>query len=341
MQIEAIYMRRLHSMIKRLFAFASVLIIMICFGSCVSSQSSGKTKTVIKMATAFKQGHILSDASRKFKETVEVESKGSILVDLVEGVGKEEDINIECSKGIVDIQFTGGYPLEIFAPKYFFFNAPYVIKDYDHFLRVWNGELGKKAKDQVLKDGNMVFLGTAFRGLRQTTSKKPIKGPADIQGLKLRLPVVKTWLAVWKAVGAEPVPIPLTELYQSLKDGKADASEGDLPQIDSFKLSEVQSHLSITNHLVAIGWATYNSKAFEKLSDQDKKIVQNAMTKACDWATEKTKTNEGVLLAKLKTAGMTIITPDADAIRVKAKPAVEDLFKTEWPVTTWKEVLAQ
>jgi TRAP-type transport system periplasmic protein len=328
-------------MIKKCFVLASVMFISVCFGSCASSQENGKAKTVIKMSTAFKQGHILSDASRKFKEIVESESKGSIRVDLVEGVAKEEDINIDCSKGLVDMQFTGGYPLEIFAPKYFFFNAPYVIKDYDHFLRVWNGELGKKAQEQVLKDGNMVFLGTAFRGLRQTTSKKPIKGPKDIQGLKLRLPVVKTWLAVWKAVGAEPVPIPLTELYQSLKDGKADASEGDLPQIDSFKLSEVQSYLSITNHLVAIGWATYNSKAFEKLSEQDKKIVQDAMTKACDWATEKTKTNDGALLEKLKAAGMKVIIPDADAIRAKAKPAVEELFKTEWPVTTWKEVLAQ
>ncbi len=173
------------------------------------------------------------------------------------------------------MQLTDGQPLEVFSPQYFFFNAPYVIKDYDHFVRVWNG---------------------------------PILGPDDLAGLKLRLPVVPTWVAVWKELGAEPVPITLLDLYQALKDGRAEASEGDLPQIVSFA---------------------------------DRKLVTDAMGKACEWATAQTETNENNLLAQLKAAGMTVSTPDAAAIRAKAKPAVEQLFKTAWPVTTWPEVLAQ
>ena len=76
--------------------------------------------------------------------------------------------------------------------------------------------------------------------------------------MKLRLPPIPTWMAVWKAMDASPVPLPLTELYSGLKSGKADASEGDLPQISSFKLDEVQTHLIITNHLVQTGGMLIN-----------------------------------------------------------------------------------
>ncbi len=318
--------------------FALCFVLLFAFGSLSAAAAD---QTVLKVATPFKPGHILADAGEKFKAIVETDSKGRIAVQLIVAQASEEDVNIQCSKGTVDIQLTGGRPLEVFSPQYFFFNAPYVIKDYEHFVRVWNGPLGQKAKDQIVKNGSMVSMGTVFRGLRQTTSNSPLLRPDDLVGLKLRLPVVPTWIAVWKELGTEPVPITLPDLYQALKDGRAEASEGDLPQIVSFKLHEVQSDLSITNHLVAVGWVMMNKTASDKLSPADRKLVMDSMAKACEWATAKTKTNENNLLAQLKAAGMTISTPDAAAIRAKAKPAVEQLFKTAWPVTTWQEVLAQ
>ncbi len=160
-------------------------------------------------------------------------------------------------------------------------------------------------------------------------------------GLKLRLPVVQTWIAVWQSLGTQPVPVPLTELYQALKDGRAEASEGHLPQVVSFKLSEVQSHLSITNHLVAIGWVMMNGDSYKQLSSSDRSRVMSVMGKACEWATQKIKTGEGELLAQLESQGMTVTAPDAAAIREKAKPAIAELFRTAWPVTTWEEVLKQ
>jgi len=145
---------------------------------------------VLRVASPFKPGHILADAGERFKQLIEQESDGRLSVLLIAGAASEEDVNIQCSEGVVDIQLTGGEPLEVFSPQYFFFNAPYIIKDYEHFLRVWDGPIGKKAKDQVLAGGHMASLGTVFRGLRQTTSNKPLAGPADLVGLKLRLPGV-------------------------------------------------------------------------------------------------------------------------------------------------------
>lgn len=319
------------------FVFLSLFLVFctVCFAQ------DNREQVVIRAASPFMEGHILVDAAQKFKSIVEAETGGRITVQVIAGEASEEEVNLQCSRGDVDVQLTGGRPLEVFSPEYFFFNAPYVIKDYDHFLRVWDGPLGRKAKDLVLASGSMVDMGTVYRGLRQTTSVKPISSPDDLAGLKLRLPVVQTWIAVWRSLGVEPVPVPLPELYQALKDGRAEASEGDLPQIVSFKLAEVQNQLSITNHLVAIGWVMMNKEFHDRLSPADRQLVTGALNEACVWATEKTKTGENELLEQLKAAGMIVTVPDAAAIREKAKPAVEELFRTAWPVTTWAEVLAQ
>ncbi len=325
--------------VKSIF-FLSLMVFM-CILLMRMGEAVAAEKTTIRLASPFKTGHILCDAGEKFKAIVEKESSGSIEVQVQPGVGSEEEINIWCSQGRVEMQATGGQPLEVSAPQYFFFNAPYVMKDFDHFMKVWNGPLGKKAREQVEKNGNQMYVGIVYRGLRQTTSKKPVYTPADVYGLKLRLPTVKTWIAVWKEIGADPVPIPLPDLYKSLKDGKADASEGDLTQIASFKLNEVQSYLTITNHLVQTGGVLINKTFFDKMAKADQTLILKAAKEASDWANDKIKQGENMLFVDLQRKGMQVVIPDAESFREKAKPAVEDLFKKEWPVTTWAEVLAQ
>jgi len=298
-------------------------------------------KITIRVGSPFKAGHILVDAGEKFKELIEKDSGGRIAVEIQAGVNSEEEINDLCSQGKIEMQSNGHRALEVFAPKYFFFNAPYVMKDLDHFMRVWDSNLGKKARDLVEKNGNNLFLGIVYRGLRQMTSKIPIYTPADVYQLKLRLPTVKTWIAVWKELGAEPVPIPLPDLYKSLKDGRADASEGDLTQIASFKLDQVQNYLTITNHLVQTGGVLINKSFFNKLSKKDKALVQKSAKAAIAWANDKLKRGENALFLDLQRKGMQVILPDAESFRQTARPAVEELFRTEWPVTTWAEVLSK
>jgi TRAP-type transport system periplasmic protein len=322
----------------RKMGFLISAVIILSLGAAYTAFGQEK---VIRVGSPFKAGHILVDAAEKFKELIEKESGGKFKVEVQAGVASEEDINDWNSQGKIEMQSNGHRALELFAPRYFFFNAPYVMKDLNHFMRVWNGSLGEKAREEVESKGNVKMLEIVYRGLRQTTSKIPLYTPADAYNLKLRLPTVKTWIAVWKEMGADPVPIPLPELYKSLKEGKADSSEGDLPQISSFKLNEVQTYLVITNHLVQTGNMSINKKFFDGLSPEEQKLVLKSARAAADWANNKMKDGESRLLVDLQRKGMQVIIPDADSFREKGKPAVEQLFKSEWPVTTWAEVLAQ
>jgi TRAP-type C4-dicarboxylate transport system substrate-binding protein len=295
----------------------------------------------IRVGSPFKPGHILVDAAEKFKTLVEQRSSGRITVAIDAGTKTEIDINKMTSAGTLEMQSNGTNYLELYAPRYYFFTGPYVMKDFDHFTRVWNGRLGQEARAEMEKDGNLKYLGTIYRGQRWMTANRPLYTPADVYKLKLRLPPIPSWMAVWKALDTDPVALPLTELYSGLKSGKAEASEGDLPQVASFKLDEVQSYLVMTNHLVQVGGMLINKPFFDRLPKNDQDLIVAAADEACNWANERMKTGENAYLLDLQRKGMKIVIPDAELFRAKARPAVEELFKTQWNVTTWEKVLAQ
>ncbi|MGD0265472.1 MAG: TRAP transporter substrate-binding protein [Candidatus Methylomirabilota bacterium] len=315
---------------------ALALAFVVCPGTLPSATAQGKT--VIRVGSPFKPGSIMVDAAEKFKELVTQGSGGRIEVQIDAGNASEEQITEWNGSGKIEMQSNG----TMFLPsQYSFFSGPYVMKDFEHYMRVWDGRLGQEARTQMEQKGNLKYLETVYRGLRQMTTKKPVYTPADVDGLKLRLPNIATWIAVWKAMGADPIGVPLPELYNALKTGKAEASEGDLPQISSFKLDEVQTHLIVTNHLVQTGGMLINKPFFDKLSKADQDLIVKAGKEAETWANNKIKTGKAAILVDLQRKGMQVVIPDAESFRVKAKAAVEDLFQKEWPVTTWQEVLAQ
>jgi TRAP-type C4-dicarboxylate transport system substrate-binding protein len=326
---------------KPLIAVLAALALAGCAAQQAGAPAAGGEKVTIRIGSPFKPGHILVDAADKFKQIVETGSGGRIAVAIDAGTKTEIDINKLNSAGSLEMQSNGTNYLELYAPRYYFFTGPYVMKDFDHFNRVWNGKLGQQARAEMEKNGNLKYLGTIYRGQRWTTAKKPIYTPADVYGLKLRLPPIPSWMAVWKALDAAPVALSLPELYPGLKSGKAEASEGDLPQVSSFKLDEVQSHLVMTNHLVQVGGMLIHKGFFDKLQKADQDLIVKAGKEACDWANERMKSGEKEYLLNLQRKGMQVVVPDAEAFRAKAKPAVEELFKTQWSATTWAEVLAQ
>lgn len=320
----------------------SLLVMMLILGGCAEKTQTaapGAGKTVIRIASPFKAGHILVDAAQKCKELVGQRSGGRLDVQIDAGTKSEEVINKANRTGEIEMQSNGTMFLQDYAPPYYFFTGPYVMKDFEHYMRAWNGKLGQAARAQLEKN-DLKYLATIYRGLRQMTTKKPVYTPADVYGLKLRLPNVPTWLTVWKAMDANPIAVPLPELYASLKTGRAESSEGDLPQIASFKLDEVQTHLIITNHLVQTGGILIHKPFFDKLPKADQDLIVQAAKETEEWANNKIKSGEAAILVNLQRKGMQVVIPDAESFRAKAKPAVEELFKKDWNVTTWQEVLA-
>ena len=299
----------------------------------------------IRVATPFAPGQILAVTADKFKEILEQKYPGQFQVTVAKSVLNEQAIdpamqNCDPAQRVADIAVTGGQPIADWAPAYGFVNGPYVLKDFSHFQAVWRSDLGVAAADLIKTNGNVVVLEPVYRGFRQFTSNKPIHGPADFVGLKLRLPAIPDWVAVWSSLGATIVQVPLNSLYDALKSGRAEASEGDLTQITSLKLYQVQTDLTLTSHLVGFGLPLANACFLQnELNEGQRQKVLHAMEDASDFATKTIIADEPSLIAQLQAAGMTVVTPDAASIRAAAKPAIDHLFATEWTVTTWAAVL--
>jgi len=193
--------------------FIFSIMALVCFLFACAEMTPTVTpekKTTIRIGSPFKSGTIVVDAAEKFKGLVEKGSGGRIEVTIDAGTKAEIEINKMNRAGELEMQSNGTNFLELYAPPYYFFTAPYVMKDFDHYMRTWNGKLGQQARAQLEKN-DLKYLATIYRGLRQMTTNKPVYTPADVYKMKLRLPPIPTWMAVWKAMGTDPVGVPLPE----------------------------------------------------------------------------------------------------------------------------------
>ena len=157
--------------------------LLVAWGTAVAAEKT------IRIGSPFKSGTIVVDAAEKFKDIVEKGSGGRIEVKIDAGAKTEIEINKMNRAGELEMQSNGTNFLEIYAPPYYFFTNPYVMKDFDHYMRAWNGKLGGEARAQLEKN-DLKYLATLYRGLRQMTTRTPVYTPADVYKMKLRLPPI-------------------------------------------------------------------------------------------------------------------------------------------------------
>jgi TRAP-type C4-dicarboxylate transport system substrate-binding protein len=299
-------------------------------------------KTIIRIGTTYEPGSIEVRVAEKFKELIH-KADPDVEVQLFVGgaVGSEEEVTESVKVGGLEAQVGGGIPIKMYALPYQFFDGLYVLKDWEHYKRVHNNSpLGKKMQALVEEKGNATHLGIYYRGMRQLMhAKKPIYKPEDMKGVKFRIPMIPTWVTIWKETGALPVPVPFSEVFMALQTGVADACEMDLPSFFGHRLYEVQKYLMMTNHMVQVGRFTMNVKFLNGLPKAKADLVRKMATEACQHGVDYMMQNEQKFVNDLVAKGMIQVQPDVAAFRTKVKPAIDGLFKTTWNVATWDEIL--
>lgn len=328
---------------KRISGTIACIIVLLIFSLNAFSQVEEIEKLEIKLGSAYEIEHSQVQVANKFKELVEERSNGRIVVHVFPGasLGGEEALNEAISIGGIDMHSGGNNSITQFANDYLFIATPFVIEDWDHLGRVWYGPIGQEIKDTVRKNGNIEFIGSFMRGQRHFTSNKPIVVPEDVRGLKLRLPNVDTWIAAWEQLGAYPVPIAMHELYMALATGTVDASEGDLSQIWSLKLHEVQNCVSLTAHHIDFGHLMINAQLFNKLNEKTQQLIRQAGEDAAEYGNKLVIEFEQDLIEKLKKEGVTVVETDSIAFKLAARPAIEKFFETRWTKITAEDLYSQ
>jgi tripartite ATP-independent transporter DctP family solute receptor len=264
-----------------------------------------------------------------FKKEVEEKTQGRVKVDIFPNaqLGDEGTMVAGLKIGSVDAVFTSTAPVSEFVQEIDILNLPFLFKDIDHSLRVANGPVGDalKAKIDPLVSG--VVAGWGSIGERDMwNSKHPIKTLADLKGLKMRTQQSAIQKDTYAALGAQPTPMPFSELFTALQTGVVDGADNGPIDILSEKFYEVTKYLTLTQHFIVLVPMLVSDKALAKLTPEDKAVVLAAAKESTRvMSDEAKKQNEGAI-DKLKGQGLEVFTL-SDADRKAFVDAVQDVYK--------------
>lgn len=258
-------------------------------------------------------------------------------------LGKETDINEGLSLGTVDIIYTGNQFAGRTHPPVSIGGYPYVFRSVDHWKSYLKSDLFQElaAGFQKASGGHKIVWATYY-GQRHATSKKPLKTPEDMKGLKIRVPDAPAYTIFPKATGANPTPIAFAEVYLALQQGVVDAQENPLPTIQAKKFYEVQKYINLTGHITDSLLVIVGGHVWNKLNDADKKMFTEVLTEAADRSTATIMQSEKDLIAWFEKQGNTV-TKDVDvAAMQKATAAYYTANPTQvpWSKDVWDRLQA-
>jgi len=208
------------------------------------------------------------------------------------------------------------------------FEMPYLVKDRGHMQKIEKAIFWPKLEPAAEAKG-LRILAVWENGYRHiTNSKKPIVTPAELQGIKLRIPEGKWRLRMFQAYGANPSPMKLSEVFTALSTGVMDGQENPLTQIWSQKFQEVQKYLSLTGHVYTPAFVAVGAKRWDSLPADVRKVLEDTAKETQAFVYERAKKDDDELVAKFTAAGVKVNQADKDAF-IAASKGIYDEFGAE------------
>lgn len=241
---------------------------------------------------------------------------------------------VAMARGNLEMASISAFDIAKLVPEFSIFTAGYVIRDPAHLMKVFNGPIGSELFKQVSEKMDLTVLSPLYLGTRQLNLREArnIRIPADLKGVKLRMPGSKEWLFLGEALGATATPLAFGEVYLGLKTGTIDAQDNPLPTVRSAKFYEVTKQLTLTSHLVDSLFICVSNKLWKSLSAEQQAKLQSAAQAAASYNNDKRITDEKELVAFFKAQGLTVTTPDVEAFRKTVQSAyLHSDYAKVWP----------
>ena len=195
----------------------------------------------------------------------------------------------------------------------------WALYDTSPWVKEWFAKLQAK---------NMRILSVFEAGFRQLTANKPVRVPADVKGMKIRIAKSEVYVWLWSALGANPTVMSLGETYISLQQGVVDAQENPIPTIHVQKFYEVAKNISLTNHIFAPIPLSITEKRWQSFSPADQAAVQKAALEASAWHRKAVVDEDDKMLEEMKAKGATVIKPDVSAFARASKSVYDKAGET-------------
>ena len=312
-----------------IFAGLACLILSVAIVGCSKKdkedvEPKDEVKTFV-LAHGLNAEHPVHKAMEHMSNLVDAKSGGKLKVDVhsSESLGTETECIERLQIGRLDMTKTSSSPLEGFIEEMKVLGLPYVFRDSEHFWKVMNGEIGKEllAAGENIRLKGLCFYDAGARSFY--TAKKPIRTPVDLKDMKIRVQQSPVAMDLVRAFGASPTPIAWGELYTSLAQGVVDGAENNPPSLYTSKHYEICKYYTLDQHTRPADVLMMSMKAWNKLTAQEQKILQEAADESVVFQRKAWAEFEKESMDAVKAAGVEVIEPDKEAF----KKAVEPMYK--------------
>lgn len=283
-----------------------------------------------KYANNLPDTHPLNVRAKEMAAGIKAETNGKFDLQIFPNnqLGSDTDMLSQIRSGGVEFFTLSGLILSTLVPAASINGIGFAFPDYDTVWKAMDGDLGAHVRGEIKKAGLEVMDKIWDNGFRQTTSStKPITGPDDLKGFKIRVPVSPLWTSMFKAFDAAPASINFSEVYSALQTKIVEGQENPLAIISTAKLYEVQKYCSLTNHMWDGFWFLANRRAWEKLPQDVRTVVAKNINAAAVKEREDTAKLNANLQQELAGKGLTFNQPAVGPFRDKLRTAG---FYAEW-----------
>lgn len=219
-------------------------------------------------------------------------------------------------------------------PAWSLLTSAYLFRDPEHLMTFFASDAGDEMKAMAEEQLGIHILGPTFFGTRHVGLKpdRRIETPADMAGIRLRMPPGEAWQFLGEALGANPTAMAYAEVYTGLQTGAIDGQDNPLPNVENMKFYEVMSQIALTSHLVAFDLLAISSRAWGMMSAEQQAAFQAAADEAMMWSAAQHQTREADLADKFRAAGVNVYEPDVAAFRAHAQERyLASPLSANWP----------
>ena len=273
-------------------------------------------------------GSLFDVSANEFARRVREKTGGKVVVQVYGSsqLGDDTELLQKIKLGTVDFALPSTVMSSAVA-AFGLFEMPYLVKDRQHMARIEKELFWSRLEPAAEKKG-LKLIAVWENGYRHiTNSKHPINTPADLKGIKLRVPEGKWRVKMFQAYGANPSPMKFSEVFTALQTGVMDGQENPFTQIISAKFQEVQKYLSLTGHVYTPAYVAVGAKKWAGLPADVRKILESTAKETQAFVYKKAEADDNELLDKLKAAGMQVNTPNKDAFIAASKPVYDEFAK--------------
>ncbi len=326
---------------RSLLATASTVMLM----GALLPAAHAQNKTVLRVSTPAVPDDWHAKMWTVFKDSLDKSAAGEfdVQINLNASLFKQGTEPVAMARGNLELASISAQDIAKILPEYSIFTAGYLIRDPDHQQKVFNGPIGAEMYKAVAEKMDVQILAIAYLGSRQVNLRevKNVRIPADLKGVKLRMPGSKEWLFLGEALGATATPLAFGEVYLGLKTGTIDGQDNPLPTVRAAKFFEVTKQIVLTSHLTDGIFIAISNKSYNAMNFTQKRKVLAAAQAAVAFNNENRIKEEAQLVDFFKKEGLQVITPDVEAFRKTVQAAYQKSeFAKTWPAGLLERVNA-